>query len=136
VFRADPTSISPPSDDVYLRAPAIEKNFLISPPGSPPVGWEQIVEDPPNVAPLADDLVNALRNLQLLDREREGARGPAVIFNSEEAGGITVSVEDCDGGVDGTAEEDQDWVYGETMRNRERWKPVATSRPPMDIEVS
>lgn len=28
--------------------PALSKNFLISPPGSPPVGWEQVLEEKPN----------------------------------------------------------------------------------------
>jgi len=33
----------------YLAAPKNDKTFLISPPASPPVGWEQILEDPPVV---------------------------------------------------------------------------------------
>lgn len=33
----------------FLEAPKNEKSFLISPPSSPPVGWVQIVEDPPVV---------------------------------------------------------------------------------------
>jgi len=44
----------------YLQPPELEKNWLISPPGSPPVGWTQIREDPPNAVHLADDLVKAL----------------------------------------------------------------------------
>ncbi len=35
--------------DTYLRPPEPEKLFLISPPSSPPVGWEQKLEDPPIV---------------------------------------------------------------------------------------
>jgi hypothetical protein len=34
------TSLQPPEND---------KAFLISPPSSPPVGWEQVHEDPPVV---------------------------------------------------------------------------------------
>ncbi|KAH8926000.1 hypothetical protein BT69DRAFT_1279221 [Atractiella rhizophila] len=58
--RTDPALLSEPS---FLQVPTTDKNFLISPPGSPPVGWEQIVEDPPNAAPLAQDLMQALRYL-------------------------------------------------------------------------
>ena len=48
-----------------LAPPKPERNFLISPPGSPPVGWEQAQEEPPNSAPLAEDLIHALKALQL-----------------------------------------------------------------------
>ncbi|KAF9932282.1 hypothetical protein FBU30_008577 [Linnemannia zychae] len=44
----------------YLHPPELEKNWLISPPGSPPVGWSQVREDPPNSLHLAEDLVQAL----------------------------------------------------------------------------
>ncbi|OBZ75543.1 hypothetical protein A0H81_04860 [Grifola frondosa] len=67
VYRADPTPVE--SSDIeehnnhFLRPPVNEKNFLISPPGSPPVGWEPIREDPPNVTPLAHDLIAAYASL-------------------------------------------------------------------------
>jgi len=48
-----------------LPVPHTAKNFLISPPGSPPTGWEQIEEEPPNTAALAADLLAALQRLQL-----------------------------------------------------------------------
>ncbi|GAA5896615.1 hypothetical protein JCM6882_005741 [Rhodosporidiobolus microsporus] len=50
-----PSSPSSPSsrahhapESVLLTVPSSGKNFLISPPGSPPVGWEQIAEEEPN----------------------------------------------------------------------------------------
>lgn len=51
------------SANIHLPVPDTDKNFLISPPGSPPVGWESIREDPPNATTLADDLARALENL-------------------------------------------------------------------------
>ncbi|KAJ9118106.1 hypothetical protein QFC22_004005 [Naganishia vaughanmartiniae] len=53
----------------YLAPPPITKNFLISPPGSPPEGWEPIVEEPPNDKTLAEDLAGALEKVQLERRE-------------------------------------------------------------------
>ncbi|KAH9948125.1 Calcipressin [Amylocystis lapponica] len=134
VYRADPTPIPSASTSTgynnnFLRPPEIEKNFLISPPGSPPVGWEPIREEPPNATPLADDLIAALRKVQLqAEREQRGA-GPEVLLEPEEGVGIGVYVEDCDGG-EGGAPMEQDWAYGETSPARAKWKPLPTSRPP------
>ena len=47
-----------------------ESNFLILPPGSPPVGWEQTHEEPPNEVPLAEDLQRALEQPRVR-REQE-----------------------------------------------------------------
>ncbi|KAK0552424.1 hypothetical protein OC845_001690 [Tilletia horrida] len=47
-----------------LAVPSTDKNFLISPPGSPPIGWEPIKEDPPNRDTLAWDLIKALGELR------------------------------------------------------------------------
>ena len=70
VFYGPPTSedqLLHPSQqqNASLTVPPLDKNFLISPPGSPPVGWEQIKEDPPNTETLAGDLMQALQNLAL-----------------------------------------------------------------------
>lgn len=56
--------IDPTSEPETLAVPTTDKNFLISPPGSPPVGWEPIREDPPNRDTLADDLMKALADLR------------------------------------------------------------------------
>ncbi|KAJ9097954.1 hypothetical protein QFC20_006085 [Naganishia adeliensis] len=52
-------------DPTHLAPPPLTKNFLISPPGSPPEGWQPIIEEPPNDRTLADDLVGALKRLQV-----------------------------------------------------------------------
>ncbi len=54
----------PSAEPETLAVPTTDKNFLISPPGSPPVGWEPIREDPPNRDTLADDLMKALADLR------------------------------------------------------------------------
>ena len=145
VYRADPTPIE--DDEThehnhYLRPPVNEKNFLISPPGSPPVGWEQIREDPPNDTPLANDLMTALRKLEIqAENERRGP-GPEVLLEPEEGVGISVCVEDCDAEYSTVqvTNEEEDWAYGEMAPSRTRWKPapaamIPTAMPPVSISA-
>ncbi|CAI2163284.1 3505_t:CDS:2 [Funneliformis geosporum] len=49
----------------HLCVPEIEKNWLISPPGSPPFGWIPIKEDRPNSNTLSHDLAHALAHVSL-----------------------------------------------------------------------
>merc|ERR1711931_174959 len=45
-YMATPTIVKQNSSD-NLEVPALTKQFLISPPASPPVGWEPVVEQEP-----------------------------------------------------------------------------------------
>ncbi|UJR09358.1 hypothetical protein I4U23_013602 [Adineta vaga] len=70
--------------ETHLRPPEPEKLFLISPPASPPVGWEQKLEDPPIVDL---NLIAALAQLQpnqshqLLSRDH-CINAPAIIIHT------------------------------------------------------
>lgn len=60
----DPPSKDGKEIDHHLRPPSPERQFLISPPASPPVGWTQIREASPNRRTLVPcDLISALANL-------------------------------------------------------------------------
>ncbi|KAF7316983.1 hypothetical protein HMN09_00432700 [Mycena chlorophos] len=120
VYRADPNPLLPTLD--HLQLPETEKAFLISPPGSPPVGWEPVREEPPNASPLADDLMAALRKLQLTERKA----GIEVIIEPDSEQGVGVYVEDCDGEPEVS---DETWVYGQSAPARNRWQP--TAMPPV-----
>lgn len=130
---------------------------MISPPGSPPVGWEQTLEEAPNAAPLAADLINALRKLEIqaeFSRTKvEGRNGVEVLIDPEDGyHGISVIVEDCDPakeeemdvyGDDDEGRNGEGWAYGESSRYRmgpggalpAGWRPIPTSRPPMSISI-
>lgn len=49
--------------DQHLQAPKSQKMFFISPPPSPPMGWEMRDEEPPNKDVHAEDLAAALSRL-------------------------------------------------------------------------
>ncbi|KAF3933437.1 Calcipressin-2 [Dactylella cylindrospora] len=56
------TPVTPPTDN-HLQAPESQKLFFISPPPSPPVGWEIRNEEPPNTLVMPEDLASALQKL-------------------------------------------------------------------------
>lgn len=141
VYRADPNPLlsieheMPPSS--FLAVPALEKNFLISPPGSPPVGWEPVVEEPPNSTPLADDLMTALQKLELSDRTRHTDTGLEILLDPTEGSGVGVYVQGCDDDdMEPEGVREEDWIYGETAPARDRWRPMSTAMPPLRSTIA
>lgn len=61
VYFGEPTPIG--EQKKYLDRPDAGRLFFISPPPSPPVGWEAREEDPPNKDVVASDLAEALVKL-------------------------------------------------------------------------
>ncbi|EPX72737.1 calcipressin [Schizosaccharomyces octosporus yFS286] len=67
-----------------LKVPKSEKNWLISPPGSPPLGWTPIQEESPNSDYLAHDL--QLRLDQLGNSIIENAdTGPRIVISDADS---------------------------------------------------
>ncbi|PUU83032.1 Calcipressin-domain-containing protein, partial [Tuber borchii] len=61
VYFGEHTPVQPV--DQHLQAPESKKLFFISPPPSPPHGWELRNEEPPNAVVVAEDLAQALARL-------------------------------------------------------------------------
>lgn len=61
VYFGENTPLNP--TDQHLQAPQSDKLFFISPPPSPPHGWEMRNEEPPNKEVHAEDLATALSKL-------------------------------------------------------------------------
>ncbi|WWC92151.1 uncharacterized protein L201_007105 [Kwoniella dendrophila CBS 6074] len=87
-----PTPINPDPSTIHLAPPSLPHNFLISPPGSPPEGWEQIAEEGPNTSILAEDLQRALESLQLNGGYHKNMKNGKEVILDE--GGVRVEVED------------------------------------------
>ncbi|KAL8698954.1 MAG: hypothetical protein Q9201_006283 [Fulgogasparrea decipioides] len=62
IYFGEPTPIE--VIDQHLQAPQSQKMFFISPPPSPPFGWEVREEGPPNKEVHAEDLAGALAGLK------------------------------------------------------------------------
>ncbi|KAL8710354.1 MAG: hypothetical protein Q9220_005124 [cf. Caloplaca sp. 1 TL-2023] len=62
IYFGEPTPIE--ITDQHLQAPQSQKMFFISPPPSPPFGWESRNEGPPNKEVHAEDLASALAALR------------------------------------------------------------------------
>ena len=57
-------------EDQHLKAPSLGKLLFISPPPSPPAGWEIREEEPPNKDVHAEDLQRALAGFGSGDNEK------------------------------------------------------------------
>lgn len=77
VYFGEHTPVEP--GDQHLHLPDAKKLFFISPPPSPPHGWEVKDEEPPNAQVLAEDLAEALSKL------RAKNRGPGEIGDHADA---------------------------------------------------
>ncbi|KAI9739376.1 MAG: hypothetical protein M1818_005064 [Claussenomyces sp. TS43310] len=110
VYFGQPTSIQP--KDGHLNLPDAGKLFFISPPPSPPFGWEMRAEDAPNKQVHPEDLAEALAKLHHQPRtelpvspidsdERRPRSGSTTIYNPKDHGDSphlpAIAVEDFTG---------------------------------------
>ncbi|CUS09570.1 unnamed protein product [Tuber aestivum] len=72
VYFGEHTPVQPV--DQHLQAPESKKLFFISPPPSPPHGWELRNEGPPNAVVVAEDLAQALARLDWVKAGKGGGR--------------------------------------------------------------
>lgn len=142
VYFGEPTPIDPVPDR-HLQAPKADKQFFISPPPSPPHGWESREEEPPNKDVHADDLAQALSRLSARKMSVDAAwanspaspsnprrsRSSTIVFNPEEHGRSpdlpAIAVDDF------TDEpEDEETLRHEVQSGRAL---LHTSRPPVEL---
>lgn len=134
--------------DQHLELPDAGKLFFISPPPSPPHGWEMKNEDPPNKEVHAEDLAEALaklhaRNFAPMTPETDNERSPAS-RNRQRSGSTTIVYHPSDHGDNDTLpaisveipEEDicDSPVEASPMEGVVRTVPILhTSRPPVEL---
>jgi hypothetical protein len=139
VYFGQPTPIEP--RDEHLHLPDAGKLFFISPPPSPPHGWEVKLEGAPNKLVHADDLAEALANLHqraahnvqpqsssnassrrgtTSSATRHARSGSTTIYNPSEHGLSpdlpAIEVEDLSGDSDVSPIEDQRAMFTHTQR--------------------
>ncbi len=133
VYFGQTTNIEP--KDEHLSLPDAGKLFFISPPPSPPHGWEMKLEDAPNKQVHAEDLAEALAKLHhkprtdlpaspISDGEQEQGRARSgsstTIYRPSEHGGSpnlpAISVEDLTGESDISPIETEKSILAHTPR--------------------
>ncbi|KAK3711540.1 hypothetical protein LTR37_009531 [Vermiconidia calcicola] len=128
----------------HLQAPKSDKMFFISPPPSPPMGWEMRDEGPPNKEVHAEDLATALSRLHARpgadDALREGASpaSPAARVGRARSGTGTVVYDPQDHGhspdlpaiaVEDTSDSPEEMSPMEGVEK----KMIHTARPPVEL---
>lgn len=131
--------------DQHLHAPKSDKLFFISPPPSPPMGWEMRNEEPPNKDVHAEDLAAALSKLHArpaaddaLRQDAGGNQEPSIV---RQRSGSTIVFDPSDHGhspdlpaiaVEDTSDSPADLSPMEGIEK----KFVHTSRPPVELMES
>lgn len=87
VYFGEPTPIG--EEKKYLERPDAGRLFFISPPPSPPVGWEMRPEEPPNKQVHAEDLADKLAKLSskmgpTIDDTEDGGNHEAATYTREQ----------------------------------------------------
>jgi hypothetical protein len=147
VYFGQQTKINVDDEERWLKAPKSTKQFFISPPPSPPMGWEMRDEEPPNKDVHADDLAAALSKLEArpapddaLKQDSEGVRptGLPKLNTRPRSGTGTVVYDPQDQGhspdlpaiaVEDTSASPDDMSPMEGVEK----KFVHTSRPPVEL---
>ncbi|KAK5158313.1 hypothetical protein LTS14_003331 [Recurvomyces mirabilis] len=153
VYFGQNVKIDQAEEERYLQAPKSSKLFFISPPPSPPMGWEMRDEEPPNKDVHAEDLAEALSKLHarpaaddaLKDEvvaQKSSSKTPPRISTRQRSGTGTLLYDPQDHGhspdlpaiaVEDTTVEQESPGDVSPMEGVEKKAFVHTSRPPVEL---
>ncbi|KAL6152806.1 hypothetical protein ACJBU6_07984 [Exserohilum turcicum] len=137
--------------DQHLALPKSDRLFFISPPPSPPMGWESKEEDAPNTIVHPEDLAAALAKLHAnpeassptsehgpspITRRRTGST--TVVYHPEDHGDSpnlpAISVEDTTGTPEPTTPLDtMEGIEGPIASQKAQGITISTARPPVEL---
>ncbi|KAJ4340786.1 hypothetical protein N0V95_007394 [Ascochyta clinopodiicola] len=137
--------------DQHLPLPKSDKLFFISPPPSPPMGWEMRDEDAPNKLVHPEDLAEALAKLHAhpydptsptsdaenphITRRRTGST--VVVYHPEDHGDSpqlpAISVEDTTETPQLLTPDAMEGVEGPIATEKTMGRNVSTARPPVEL---
>ncbi|KAF1963120.1 Calcipressin [Byssothecium circinans] len=139
--------------DQHLPLPKSDKLFFISPPPSPPMGWEMRDEGPPNQIVHAEDLAAALAKLHadphnypsptaedgdrdlVMTRRRTGSS--TILYHPEDHGDSpnlpAIAVVDTTESLPGSPGDAMEGIEGPIASQKAQGKTLATARPPVEL---
>jgi hypothetical protein len=139
-----------PSDQ-HLPLPKSDRLFFISPPPSPPMGWEMKAEDAPNKIVHPEDLAAALARLHAhphndalspndsehspITRRRNGST--TIVYHPEDHGDSpnlpAIAVEDTTESPDIPTPDAMEGIEGAIQSQKLQGKTTSTARPPVEF---